>query len=106
MTTRIVVRPRADRDIELQAEYIASRSGAEAGLRFLKSTEATFQLLARQPEMGSKRWFDNPALTGVRAFPAKGFEKCIVFYRHMRKGIEIIRVLHGARDIARIMESE
>ena len=30
----------------------------------------------------------------------------LVFYRALDQGIEIIRVLHGARDIATLMERE
>jgi plasmid stabilization system protein ParE len=45
-------------------------------------------------------------LTGVRSFPVHGFESHLVFYRSMDRGgagIEILRVLHGARDLGSLL---
>jgi toxin ParE1/3/4 len=36
----------------------------------------------------------------MRWFPVKGFPNYLVFYRPILRGIEVVRVLHGARDIA------
>ena len=35
----------------------------------------------------------------------KGFEKHLIFYRPAADGIEVIRVIHGARDIDSVLES-
>ena len=42
---------------------------------------------------------EHPTLAGVRVFPVSRFKKYLVFYRPVADGIEILRVLHGARDI-------
>jgi plasmid stabilization system protein ParE len=34
----------------------------------------------------------------------KGYRNFLIFYRQTRRGIEIVRVLHGARDIRRTFE--
>ena len=56
------------------------------------------------PEMGALRHFGNPALKDIRMWPIKGFEKHLVFYHPIENGIEVIRVLHAARDIQSIIE--
>jgi toxin ParE1/3/4 len=52
------------------------------------------------PEMGVTRDFDSPRLAGIRMFPVRGFDKYLVFYRLSGNAVEIIRVLHSARDVA------
>ncbi|MEX1025024.1 MAG: type II toxin-antitoxin system RelE/ParE family toxin [Planctomycetota bacterium] len=44
------------------------------------------------------------ALAGLRSFPVKGFDKHLIFYRSTEHGIEVLRVLHGARDLGTIFE--
>jgi toxin ParE1/3/4 len=102
---RIVVRPRADQDLTEHAQYIA-RDNVEAGLRFYAAAEETFQALAALPKMGSARDYRNPRLTGLRMWRVKDFEKYLIFYRPMPSGIEVIRVLHGERDIEAILAEE
>jgi len=41
----------------------------------------------------------------MRVFPVKSFENYLVFYRPIRDGIEVVRVIHGARDASRVFES-
>jgi plasmid stabilization system protein ParE len=49
---RILVRPAADRDLNKQAEYVAAHRDLEMALRFYRTAEETFRLLATQPRMG------------------------------------------------------
>jgi toxin ParE1/3/4 len=56
--------------------------------------------------MGSVRTFQAPRLTGLRVFPVRGFPKHLIFYRQVADGIELVRVLHGARDVAAILAEE
>ncbi len=74
--------------------------------RFFTQAEATFKRLAAMPGMGTHYSHDHPALAGVRFFPISRFTRYIVFYRPTEDGIEIVRVLHGARDIAGILAEE
>lgn len=73
--------------------------------RFLQFAQETFELLAGQPGMGKLINYRSPLLAGVRSFPVKDFSKYLIFYRPIRDGIEIIRVIHGARDIPAIFEA-
>ena len=72
-----------------------SRSQAVAD-RFLESIDEKCRLLATQPRMGRSR----PDLAaGVRSFPSGDY---MIFYRPIDDGIEVLLVVHGARDIPAI----
>jgi len=97
---RVVKLPGAELDLDEVAEYI-QRGGPSAAVRFLRSAEQTFSLLARSPSIGVRFDPDTPALTELRCFPVDKFRNYLVFYRPSDDGIEVVRVLHGARDIRR-----
>ena len=99
MKRKIIVRPEADRDLGEQAEYIAEHSDLDTALRFYRAAEETFALIATQPGMGRARNFGNPHLKGVRMCVMKEFDRHLIFYRPLKDGIEVLRVVHGARDI-------
>ncbi len=105
MRHRIIIRPRADRDLEDHAAFIA-RDNLEAGRRFYDVAAQAFEQLAMMPEMGSPRTFRNPALAGLRLWRIPSFERYLIFYRPIQDGIEVIRVLHSARDIDAILGQE
>ena len=103
MTRRVILDPEADRDIEEQFDYLAARR-LDAALRFLQATSDTFEQLAEMPGMGAPRRFNNPKLAGVRMWPIRGFENYLSFYLTTEESIQVLRVLHGARNIERIFE--
>jgi toxin ParE1/3/4 len=65
----------------------------------LDAFDATVALLASSPGIGSLCQFDKPLLEGIRVWPISGFKNYLVFYRALTDEIEVIRVLHGARDL-------
>jgi toxin ParE1/3/4 len=82
-----------------QAEYLARNAGRDTALKFYLAADETFSLLASNPGMGRMRDFRSPRLSGLRMCLLIGFPKHLVFYRPTRHGVEIVRVLHGARDV-------
>lgn len=102
---RFAITPAADRDLEEQAAYIG-RDSLEAAVRFTDAAKAALMRLAEMPRMGSVRETRNPNLKGLRTWRIPGFERHLVFYRITDEGIEVVRVLHGARDIPRILEED
>ena len=58
----------------------------------------TMQKLAQFPLVGKER---AEILEGLRSFPVNNY---VIFYRSVDNGIEVIRVLHGARDIESLFE--
>jgi toxin ParE1/3/4 len=95
----------AERDLEVCAEYIR-RDKPRSALRFLRAARTTMDRLLAMPEMGSLYESDEPELAGVRYFPVSRFRNYLVFYRPTTNGIEILRVLHGAREIERLLRGE
>jgi toxin ParE1/3/4 len=106
MTSRYHVLPAADRDLDDQAGYLAQEASLETALRFYDATGATFEKIARMPGIGQQRESANPRLMGLRVWRVEGFENHLIFYRPANDGIEIVRVLHGARDIDSILADE
>jgi toxin ParE1/3/4 len=96
---RILITPAADQDIKEQAAYLAQNESAALGLRFLRAAEQTCQLLAGHAEIGVRTECRSVLLSGMRMLPMKRFTKHLFFYRIVKGDVEIIRILHGARDI-------
>ncbi len=103
MKPRLVVHDQAQDDVEEQALYIA-RDNVEAARRFMEATLNAFDDLLRMPEIGRPRSFKRSELAGLRSWAVRGFEEHLIFYRPTDDGIEVIRVLHGARDLENIFE--
>ena len=98
-------RPRAWEDIQESAEYLTVEASVEVAERFLSAIDELTHKLAHLPQMGTACHFRNLRLRGVRRLPVAGFEKWLVFYQASDDGVEIVRVLHGARDLSSILDS-
>ncbi|MFP5468253.1 MAG: type II toxin-antitoxin system RelE/ParE family toxin [Alphaproteobacteria bacterium] len=83
---------RAESDIEDLWLYIAT-DNPQAADRILDDIEAQCRLIATQPNMGRLRSELTP---GLRSFPVGRY---IILYQTLPDGIEVVRVLHSARDL-------
>ena len=101
MTHKIFKRPRAERDIEECFVYLA-QDNVDIGISFLAAVETSLKRLAKFPLVGKQREFPNKQLRDVRMWHVKGYENYLVFYTVTERTIEVIRVLHGSRDIERL----
>lgn len=102
-----VVCPRADRDIDEIADYLAEESGLETGLGFLAEVYDTFALLAAQREIGWPCKVRHQQLMTARTFRVSArFEKFLIFYQPFHDRIEILRVLHGSQDFQALFNRE
>jgi toxin ParE1/3/4 len=99
----VFVRARARRDILSSADYLDEHGSPETAQRFLDATQSTFQALAKMPKLGTLCAFHRPALRSIRRWPVKGFENWLIFYQPRRNGVEIVNVIHGARDIETLL---
>ena len=104
MTRRVLVRPAAGRDLDAQVEYIANSSGLDAALRFNRAAEQSFNLIGRHPAIGRRVPYRNPLFARLRMLRMKSFPKHLIFYRPLPDGAEVIRVIHGARNIEDLFE--
>lgn len=105
MARKVLRRPRAKQDLLEQALFIAD-DNLDAAERFLDAAEAAFARLLEMPEIGVAREYRNERFAGLRLWPISGFERHLIFYRPIEAGIEVVRVLDAARDVAAILERE
>jgi toxin ParE1/3/4 len=88
----VVRRPLAALDILDVWDHIADNDMVAAD-RWVDELDTTFSRLATQPLMGRAR----PELApDLRSFP---FQRYVIFYVPLPDGIDVVRVLHSARDI-------
>ena len=80
------------------ADYIAT-DNSEAAQAFLDAAEATFAFIASLPSVGRTFRFQSPVLQDMRVWRVEGFERYLIVYRAVQSQVEIVRVLHGSRDI-------
>jgi toxin ParE1/3/4 len=103
---RIVVKhPAALRDLIDIADFLA-RDSLQVADRFLAKAEQTFERLSRMPGIGEPFGVKDPRLAGVRRAPITRFKRHLVYYRPVEGGIEVLRVIHGARNIGDVLGSD
>ncbi len=85
--------PEAVRDLREIHAYIG-RESARRARRLIEGLEAECLRLAQVPGMGRMRVEFHQDL---RSFPVSPY---LIFYRELPDGVEIVRVLHGARDLS------
>jgi toxin ParE1/3/4 len=95
----VIKAPQAERDLDEIAAFLQGRSGPRLAVRFLRAAEATFRLLATSPGIGQRHRSKVPGMKGVRNFGVVGFSKYRVLYQPTDEGIEVLRVVHAARDL-------
>ncbi|MDX1540980.1 MAG: type II toxin-antitoxin system RelE/ParE family toxin [Geminicoccaceae bacterium] len=86
------LRPEAVADLESIGDYIAADNPTRA-VSFVRELIAVCQRLAATPGIGVAR---ESLRAGLRMFPVRGY---LIFYVPTDDGVEVIRVLSGARDI-------
>lgn len=98
MISKVQRNPRAEQDVIDIWFYIAveNRSRVNAD-RLLKRFDIVFEKLAKNPGMGILKSQYGAGLYQFR------YGHYLIFYRIITGGIEIVRVLHGARNIPEII---
>jgi toxin ParE1/3/4 len=98
-------RPIVIQDLIEQATFIAE-GDLDASDRFLEAAEETFNLLGTMPAIGRFSRFTQPNLVDIRQFPIKGFQNFLVFYRISDEGVDVLRVLHGSRELDAVLDED
>ena len=94
-----VTRP-AQGDLRDIRTYVAEHGSARAAARWIGTLRERFQRLADTPGMGRPR---DDLAPGLRSLAVGEY---LIFYIVVRAGIDIVHVLHGARDIERLFWEE
>ena len=89
---------KAEEDLLDIWSYIAENSGASA-TKLIRSFHQHFTLLAENTQLGQARPDIRP---GLRYFPVK---RCLILYRQIPGGIEVVRVVHGSRDLGALFDT-
>jgi toxin ParE1/3/4 len=89
---RITRRPLAAADVLDIWDHIAKDSIGQAD-QWVDKLDETFKLVATQPLMGRAR---EELAAGLRSLP---FGRYVIFYEPTEHGIDVVRILHSARDI-------
>lgn len=93
----VKLRPQAAEDIAEVWEHIAEDNLAAAD-RWVDQLDEQFRLLATQPLMGRAR---NELSPRLRSFP---FGRYVIFYEPLDDGLDVVRLLHSARDVDSTLE--
>ena len=104
-TLRVRFEKEARSDIREIGLYFAQRA-PEVRIRFKQAINKTVRVLARSPNLGERCQFRNPQTKGMRKWRVDGFPNHVIFYRSVGDKLEILRVLHGARDYAAMFNEE
>lgn len=87
----------AAEDLKNIWDYVAEYNETSAG-KLVKEIQNKFVLLRDNPLIGREQ---NEILVGLRSFVVKNY---FIFYLPTGDGTDILRVLHGLRDIESIFE--
>lgn len=98
MSLRIVKHRKVKRDA-LQIFAYIGEDNFDAARRFLQALDADFKRLSDMPGMGAHREFNHPGLAGIRSWPVSRFTSYLIFYRATETELQVLRVIHGARDL-------
>ncbi len=96
---KIIKLSRASNDLAEIWDYIADDSETQADL-FIDLIDRKLQLLAEKPNLGRSR---GELAENMRSFPIGRY---VIFYIVMPSCIQVVRVLHGSRDLAPIFETD
>jgi toxin ParE1/3/4 len=94
----LFVSPAAEADLEEIGDYIAQDNPSRA-VTFIDEVRSRFDAISRMPLAYAERPEIDP---GVRACVHGNY---VIFFYVTDSAVEIARVLHGARNIARLFQS-
>lgn len=99
MSRRFVLSTPASKDLDEILAYVLEQSGTERALHVVDRLRNSFLRLAETPDLGHRR--EDLTDADVLFYPVWSY---LVIYRPTSKPLEIVRVLHGARDLPSLLE--
>jgi toxin ParE1/3/4 len=104
---KVLYRQAASDDFVRQFRYyLLAINIPEIAVRFREAVRRTVESLRQHPLVGPRCPSSNPQLQNLRSWPVAGFEAIRIYYLSDEHAIHIIRILHGKRDVKRILEHE
>ena len=97
----------ARNDILRQYRYfLLEEDNPAVAQRFLAAVQAAISKICQRPGIGAPKLLENPRLAGLRSWPVPGFTAIRIYYLVAGRNLRVIRILHGKRDINRMLENE
>jgi toxin ParE1/3/4 len=97
--------PKFKEDLRAIANYIAEHN-VDASMRFLSSVDETARRLSIHPISGTACQFRQPIVEGLRMITVKRFRSYLICFRPLVDRVELVRLVHGARQQPTIFESQ
>jgi toxin ParE1/3/4 len=94
---KIVWLPKSVTDLSDHANYLATVS-TDLSIQFLDAVKSTCGTIAASPWIGAEIVAVLPQHVGIRVWPVRRFRAYLLFYRIHKERIEIVRLLHGAKN--------
>lgn len=102
---KVSYRQAASDDVVRQFRYyLATLNLPEVAVRFRTAVRRTIQLLQQHPSVGPHYRSPNPQLQTLRTWAVAGFEAIRIYYLVDDDTLRVIRILHGKRDVKRLLE--
>jgi plasmid stabilization system protein ParE len=104
---KISYRQAASDDVVRQFRYyLVTLNFPDIAVRFRDAVRRTVESLREHPFVGPRYGSTSPQLQNLRSWPVAGFEAIRIYYLLDEDAIRVIRILHGKRDVKRILERE
>ncbi len=97
MSRRFRTTVQADSDIRTISQWIA-RDSIRTALKWVDDLDREFLKIVQTPGIGTDRSDLRPQLRSVP------FGNYLVFFKSSRNGVIVVRIIHGARDYARLFD--
>ncbi len=99
MTRRVFRRPKVEHDL-IEAYVTIHQDQPAAAEAFFDAAEETIRELAEWSHAGPVVELLADAVPGLRKINVKRFSNYLIFYLVDERTVEVVRVLHGARDLS------
>jgi toxin ParE1/3/4 len=102
---RLVYRRFVPDDLNAIVDYIRQRDPKSAA-RFIDGFQSIRSDLRKHPGRGSPKYFKDAELDGLhfRSWSIPRFKDYLVLYHHNDEAVVVYGVVHGARDIERLLK--
>jgi toxin ParE1/3/4 len=100
---RLAVSDAAAADVLEQADWYRLQAAEDLALRWERAVNAAVVRVLSRPDAGPLCKFRSAELSNVRRTAIAGFPKHLMFYKFDKTEVFILRVVHGARDLERLL---
>ena len=98
---RYLLTTEAERDLDEIKQYLVSRGGPRVARYALREIREAFRFLAGTPEAGHRR--EDLTDASLKFWTVFSY---LIVYDPAKRPIEILNVIHGARDVSSLLEDD